>query len=599
MYQFPGVVNDVAGNDLFIYDYSPSPLTDPEEKTRVLVSFDGSLYKEFTVRASSRINVLGVTGYDIALTNLPKIRFIKLIDVVNPLNLSPESNGFDLDAVQGISQTCVAAPTATPTFTPTPYPTDTPTPTLTPTFTPTPTDTPTPTPTPTFTPTPTPDSIDIDFSRQTSTGSPLIFGGSQMPEAEWTDAWDKLEQVGVTLVRKDMFPENSFPVAMTLDDYRNNVNNIQDPANWYLNYVENHNNQFFQAKVRGMKVMGIMSFSPAWLNTCNCTLGYPKDLAVYKDIVKKTYKLYRDNLDYVEIWNEPTYPAFLKLAEGDPPREQAYINMFKAAASAIREADAEINDGRQMPIGGLSAHSPFETGMLQAMIADPLVVDLLDFVTYHNYSQTYEPSWRFYKDVLAQNNLAHAKIYLSEWNYHWDDQSPTPYNGGQESISYTGRKFIEYLKVGIEIAAYHSLYKVDTSKGINGEGTYGFYRWDGATASLLEQAKTWRLMSKSLGLGNGPTQMYASSYGTYFQAAGFTNSAGKRGFVFTNERQFTTTYTIQTQGINPVEKGHVFIASSNHDGSKAEYEIVPSIAGSLQSWEVTAPPFSVIGLLFE
>ncbi len=610
MYQFPGEVMDVTGADLYVYEYTPDPATYPVEQAKISVSYDGSVYKTFTSLATSRSNITGMMGYDIAQLGFTKIRFVKINDVVNPLNVLVDSNGFDIDAVQGISQNCPGiAPsrTPTPTLTKTPTPTHTPTPSDTPTPTSTPTDTPTPTdvpPTPTdasalpsFTPTPTPDIIDIDFSRQTSTGSPLIFGGSQMPEGEWIDAWDKLESVGVTLVRKDIFPENSFPAGVTLDDYRNNVNNIQDPGNWYLDYVERHKNQLHQGKIRGMKVLGIMSFSPAWLNTCNCTLGYPRDLAVYKDIVKKTYKLYRDDLDYVEIWNEPTYETFLKLMPGDPPRTEAYINMFKAAASGIREVDAEMNDGMKISIGGLSAHSPYETSMLQAMVNDPEVVQNLDFVTYHNYSQMQEPGWNNYKTILQGTPLAHAEMYLSEWNYYYDDVSPTPYNGGPESVSYTGRKFIEYMKMGMKVAAYHSMYKINTAKPNNGTGSYGFYRWDGTTATLLEQSKTWRLMSKTLGLGNGSSQIYSGQHTPTSQSIGFVNSAGKRGIVFVNQQKNSRKFQVKVRNINPVESATVYQASQTQDGGNSGISVAPDLEGGVMIWNIAVPALSATGLV--
>jgi hypothetical protein len=595
-YSFPQNVINVVGDDIRIYEVTNGRAFYPIESAKIKVSPDGVQWFSIAKIATSRINVLGITGINIGETGLSQIRFIRFQDIISKENLYPEADGFDLNAIEAASIDCPPQ-TETPSPTPTLTPSLTPSPTLT--LTPTVTLTPSLTPSPTVSPTPV--NLIVDFSTAVSTGSPYVFGGSHSPRPEQTDAWQKMQDVGVTAIRHDFNPDRIIPPNITLDDYRNNVNNVQDPANWSPQQIAFSNGILTEAGNRGMKRIGIMAYIPRWLSTCNCIFGVPSDFAVYKDITKKVYRLYRDKVEYVEIWNEPTFPNFLNLTGSSLTRDQAYIQIFNTAAAAIREVDEEVNDGRRAVIGGLVADSPDDTDLLIAMMQDSTLKSNLDFVSYHAYDKITEPSWTKYKPILASGGLPDLPLFITEWNYFFNDNTPSPYNTGPESVSYTGRKFIEYLKMGLPIANYHTLEPINTARPNNGEGTYGFYRWDATTntATLTQQSKSWRLLSKTLGLGAGPSTIYAGPVTSTVPVIGFTNSSGGRGVVFSNEQNNPRVIILNTNNVSGVTQAKLYQASQTSNGDAVLNTVTPEVNGTNLVWRITVPPLSVTALVFE
>ncbi|MCJ7826173.1 hypothetical protein MUP56_00985, partial [Patescibacteria group bacterium] len=174
--------------------------------------------------------------------------------------------------------------------------------------------------------------ITIDFARQTATGSPLIFGGTEAPNLDHQDAWELLAAPGVTMIRRGFYIESELPTNITLDDYKANKNNVQNSDTW--NRTTNWTNititnQIYEnAKKRGIKVMGILSFVPKWLTFSGTDKGVPKDWKVFEDIVQKSYRLHRSNLDMVEIWNEPDSQTFFDPTGSDLSRAEAYALIF-------------------------------------------------------------------------------------------------------------------------------------------------------------------------------------------------------------------------------------------------------------------------------
>ena len=86
--------------------------------------------------------------------------------------------------------------------------------------------------------------IVINFANQIATGSPLVFGGAHAPNLDHQDAWDLIANAGVTMIRRDFFIENELPKDITLDDYINNKNNIQNPDNWNKTNIIKTNNLY-------------------------------------------------------------------------------------------------------------------------------------------------------------------------------------------------------------------------------------------------------------------------------------------------------------------------------------------------------------------
>lgn len=450
--------------------------------------------------------------------------------------------------------------------------------------------------------------ISADFTKITGKGSPLIFGGVHSPNTNQIDAWNKMEDVGVSFLRQDIYIESALPKNITLEDYKLNKNDIQNPENWNKEKINQINLIYKSAKAHNMKTMAIVSYIPSWLSDSNDTFGVPKDWVVYKDLVKKSYLLHRDYIDYIEIWNEPSHPSFLKINNSNMTVTQAYQKMFKVAMEAIKEVDAEKNDGKKVPIGGPAVHTPLETSFLITLMEDEYIKNNIGFISYHNYEHLPEPSDKLFKSILTLYNKQHLPIFISEWNYDALWSHPNPYNTSNLAISYTGSKFIEFLKMGLEGANYHTMQAVDTKRPNNGEGTYAFYRWQNNQADLLPQAKTWRLMSKSLGLGKGTSKILETKLSTPQESSinklngvGFINSDKKMGIVIANQGSEHELIEFTLYNLNRQKRVKVkfFNATANNDGMTPTAEFNAYPIKNETSFRYLMDENSVLGLIIE
>ncbi len=167
--------------------------------------------------------------------------------------------------------------------------------------------------------------VKVDYSHQTGETSALLFGGAHTPLLEHKDAWNLINDAGVTMIRRDFFIEQILPSNISLWDYKNNVNGVQDPSKWKQDAISWEADRFKTARSYGMKTMGIMAYIPAWLSSTGTPYGVPKDWDVYEDIVAKMYAIYKDDVDYLEIWNEATFDHFL-----NTPRQNRHMLKFSA-----------------------------------------------------------------------------------------------------------------------------------------------------------------------------------------------------------------------------------------------------------------------------
>ena len=144
----------------------------------------------------------------------------------------------------------------------------------------------------------------------------------------------------------------------------------------------------------GMKVLGVLSATPAWATDPACEQSYgakcaptnPSDFAAYAAAVAERYD--GDGIADApgsprvhawEIWNEPNIAAFWRPA----PDPAAYARLLTAAASAIRAVDPEatIVSAGLSPAGG--THAPVE--FLRAMYTNGAGASF-DALGFHPYS---------------------------------------------------------------------------------------------------------------------------------------------------------------------------------------------------------------------
>jgi hypothetical protein len=441
--------------------------------------------------------------------------------------------------------------------------------------------------------------VEADFGTKIVTGSPLIFGGAHTPKIEHEDAWVKICNQGVTILRQDLFPEYLGPRNITLDDYRSNRNNINDPASWNLKEISNRRAVFDRARQCGMKIMGIMTYAPNWLTYTGSYYGVPKDWSVYEDIVGKTYTLFRNHIDYLEIWNEPNLPYFLNTAGSGLSPNTAYTQIFIHAARAIRNIDAASDDRKRIPLGGPASYTPNDTTILEAMLKSDEVRRDLDFISLHSYEPVTEPSWIKYQSVLKNYGKTNLPIYITEWAASSNMKKANELDMTVKAIPYTGKKLLGFLNYGIAGANYSMMQAVVANSPRGDEGFLGFYYWKNNQAELLPKARTWRLLSRTLGLGDGASTVYRTVATNGLPVAAFTNFRQAIGLAIANEAPVpkTVTVTAANTGITGERIAvSAYIASAIYDGSSViGTKIVPQSAGTA-SFQVVIPARSIVGL---
>lgn len=180
------------------------------------------------------------------------------------------------------------------------------------------------------------------------------------------------------------------------------------------------------AHQRGMEIVGLAGYAPAWAATTGPVTQPPVDAAAYGAFVGALAARYGPLGVHVwELWNEPN----LRGAWGATPNATAYTALLKTGAAAARAADplARILSGGLAPAtdaGDGSEVSPvtFVKGIYSAGGGPSL-----DAVAMHPYSYPALPrdpstaSWNTYErlpliyDVMATNGDGSKQIWLTEF----------------------------------------------------------------------------------------------------------------------------------------------------------------------------------------
>jgi hypothetical protein len=443
-----------------------------------------------------------------------------------------------------------------------------------------------------------PEVIKVNYAKQVGVGSPLVFGTVQAPDVKHTDVWNKIADVGVTVVRKDLFINYEVPNS-TVENYRNNVNDIQNTATWRQSSIESVNTIYKNAKERGMKVMAILSYNPRWLTYSGDEYGVPKDWDVYEDIVKKSYTLHRQYIDYIEIWNEPTYRNFMKVKNTSITPVEAYTQLFIHAVKVIKKVDEEANDGKHVLVGGFVAHKPDETEFLNTFLSNEEVRKELNFISYHNYEHRKEPSWDLYNPILSKYGLSNIPIYLTEWNYTPEVKNPSEYLIGDKALSYAGSKLISFLNMGLAGANYYSIFPLEENSKVPGHGYLAFYRWVNNKVELLPQAKSWRILSKTLSLSKGPSKIMASEYPERINAVGGINSNDEEVVAIANTSDNPRLLEFQLKNLNVKKRArvYVYLASKEYDGTRPVRSELAEVKQSVLRTRFYMPEQSVAGII--
>lgn len=434
-----------------------------------------------------------------------------------------------------------------------------------------------------------------DFSKVVNKCGNMLFGGCHCPSLPHSyQMLPLLVDAGFNVLRSDMWLETILPANITLEDYKNNVNDVQNPDNWDFTNME----MAVRAKKAGMKVMMIISYCPAWLSYDGTTKGIPRDMDVYADIVRKVYSRYYKYIDWVEIYNEPGYFMTIK----DSPYTSvgaALADIYITCVNVVREITPD------MPIGGTSVVMYGDGGVggstNRDFFADKRInKDNFNFYSHHVYSdygiQTEKETVTRVKNLLDEFGYGDLPIYFTEWSSTISNIADTITYTGSKSHTFVGNCLVNWMRDGLTGAMHWNYLQAITENGTNEQGVsvdaHGMYAWDvkGKVGRLLPKAYVFTLLSKTLGLGLGEnTVVETKCEENSLNIISLINSKGEKCTVIINNNSTPVDISLNTD-TNSLEKYSVTFYEKGLEGEKVDFTDGKAVISLL--------PMSVTGIKY-
>jgi hypothetical protein len=392
----------------------------------------------------------------------------------------------------------------------------------------------------------------VDFSTKTATFSPYFIGGNQYVSHDLAPLMNpQFTNMGFNRMRGTVNFQNIIPTNLcaSLADYTNNVNNIQNPANWDfsdLYWMDDATNY-------GFKILLVFAYTPTWLSFNTNWTGVPKDWAVWQDICSKVYKKYKNEIGWAEPWNETEY--FLDLT-GSPymNSESFQADLYYYTAQGVR-----LGGGTNVPIGGFAlSGNDFLTARttLRLMISKyglPWVNSNYNYYSCHQYwGDAAELDVLSVFNVLQSLGLnTNIPIFLDEWNYPywWPD---TGEYTDQQAIGFVGKSLAKMLKRGISADYYalNQLYDPETNP-----------------PALYPQAVAFQIAATTLGLNHGSnTICQTTDY--YIDSVAGVNPNGNPVIYIANYSDITKRVYVNLNGItNSTISGSIYMGTISNGGN--------------------------------
>jgi hypothetical protein len=192
--------------------------------------------------------------------------------------------------------------------------------------------------------------------RRAADASPFGVNAHAPGGAELTLGFDRLAQAGIAWVRID------FVWAL--------IEPAPDQFDWSA-----YDAIVAAAESRGLSILGILAYTPAWATDGPPLSGPPRSVADWEDFCWRAAHRYRGRVLHWELWNEPNQPAFWAGTRGQ------YIDrILVPGADAVHAADSRARAG-----GPALAH--LESALWYDWLLEVLVRAgaKLDFATHHLY----------------------------------------------------------------------------------------------------------------------------------------------------------------------------------------------------------------------
>jgi hypothetical protein len=444
--------------------------------------------------------------------------------------------------------------------------------------------------------------VTFDFNTTVRDGSPYVFGGCKFPmKAQQDDFYPKLKDAGITFLRADFYFEVIIPASKcaSLEDYKKNVNGIQNPDKWdysHLYWIDN-------SRKYGFKTFISATYTPTWLSCSGTYKGVPKDWNVWEDIVRKVYTRYKGRVDWIETWNEVEYWGDLT---GSPytSKEDYLADNFYHTVKAIREA------GGTIPTGGFAFawdHPDMLQNVLKRLVekyGKAWTEANFNFYSAHHYggdvgSVNLRDIYSAFQGAGLNPNKG---VFIDEWNYttDWGRRSGELYNA--KAIGYTGKTLANFIKNGVN-AAYFSLYPSeaqlsDTIYEDGGTTMLAFYTTNGSSGTPLPQSYPFKILSNRLGLGQGVYSVKAVADQTVIDACCAVNSKGQKVAFIANYYDSSNKVKITFKGL-PGNRVYITDYYANTwDPSCAAYHVTPmDVTNGQASHLIDMPANTCVGFV--
>ena len=443
--------------------------------------------------------------------------------------------------------------------------------------------------------------VDIDAQKTINTCGNLVFGGCGLPSyAQAATILPMFSDAGLNTVRLDFFIESIVPSLSSVEDYYNNVNDCQNPDKWNYTNME----LLVLAKKAGMKTMAIISYCPEWLSYNGKTNGVPKDMTVYTDILRKIYSRYHQYVDYVEFYNEPGY--FFNI------EKSPYTSVGKALADMYvpcYEVVQSISPGK--PMGGLSVVTWSDGGVGGTtntdFFTDPRINHSnFNFYSHHVYSdygiETSKETVTRVKSELSKFGFGDLPVWFTEWSSSISNAADTVTYIGTKSHTFVGKCLINWMRDGLAGAHHWNFLQAVTINGTEAGASidaHGMYAWNAATKTgyLLPKAYVYKLLSRSLGLGEGENKVLDvnNTADAYLNIAAFTNAAGSSSVVIVNEQTESVRITLKISGLASLSALDEYMVTFAQKGETPENVSFTTADGSYVV-TLSIPASSVVGI---
>src|SRR5512132_1122899 len=218
--------------------------------------------------------------------------------------------------------------------------------------------------------------LDVDIRKVNLIGSPDVFGDGTHGISN-INRYRHHRVSGINNSRTDAWLQGVLP-ATTIEEYRSNAK-VRNPASWRWKELDSRISALYES---GFRIVLVVGYCPQWLSYSNTAFGVPRDWAIWQDIVGKVYSRYKDKIDFIEVWNEPTMPEFLVLDNSQyTDNKKSYLEIYKNSTQAVRNTAG----GARARLGGPSLNEPkpeFDD-WVRLLLEDDDARKNLDFLSYH------------------------------------------------------------------------------------------------------------------------------------------------------------------------------------------------------------------------